>query len=240
MRRFLSSSDSTGGDAQSSSSSSSSRDATVNSAAEQETAHEFDALNTLLVVVILGLCVLASYLIKKYKCYYMPESAAALLIGLAVGGVARILDPSKAELEFLSFDPEIFFFLLLPPIIFEAGYTLRSKSFFRNIGTIVAYAVVGTFVSTFIVGYLVFFIGQIGWIDIDRGNPMEALLFGALISAVDPVATLSIMGNPELNCDPLLYSLVFGESVLNDAVSIVLFHTFMRFYENREVGGLLC
>ena len=31
------------------------------------------------------------------------------------------------------------------------------------------------------------------------------------------------MGNPELNCDPLLYSLVFGESVLNDAVAIVLF-----------------
>ena len=34
---------------------------------------------------------------------------------------------------------------------------------------------------------------------------MEPLLFGALISAVDPVATLSIMGSPELNCDPLLY-----------------------------------
>ena len=206
-------------------------------ALDQETAHEFDALNTLLVVVILGLCVLASYLIKKYRCYYMPESAAALLIGLCVGGIARILDPSKAELEFLSFQPEIFFFLLLPPIIFEAGYTLRSKSFFRNIGTIVAYAVVGTFVSTFVVGYLVFFIGKIGWIDIDRENPMEALLFGALISAVDPVATLSIMGNPELNCDPLLYSLVFGESVLNDAVAIVLFRVFAQYYGQRSVAS---
>ena len=60
---------------------------------------------------------------------------------------------------------------------------------------------------------------------------MEALLFGALISAVDPVATLSIMGSPELNCDPLLYSLVFGESVLNDAVAIVLFRTFYNYYE---------
>ena len=60
---------------------------------------------------------------------------------------------------------------------------------------------------------------------------MEALLFGALISAVDPVATLSIMGSPELNCDLLLYSLVFGESVLNDAVAIVLFRTFYNYYE---------
>lgn len=33
------------------------------------------------------------------------------------------------------------------------------------------------------------------------------------------------MGNPLVNCDNTLYSLVFGESVLNDAVAIVLFHT---------------
>ena len=50
---------------------------------DEETAHEFDALNTLLLVVILGLCVLSSYLIKKYKCYYVPESAATLLVGEA-------------------------------------------------------------------------------------------------------------------------------------------------------------
>lgn len=50
-----------------------------------------------------------------------------------------------------------------------------------------------------------------------------SLLFGSLISAVDPIATLAILGAREINADPLLYSLVFGESVLNDAVSIVLF-----------------
>lgn len=60
---------------------------------------------------------------------------------------------------------------------------------------------------------------------------MEALLFGALISAVDPVATLSIMGNDDLNVDPLLYSLVFGESVLNDAIAISLFKTFAIYYK---------
>lgn len=42
------------------------------------------------------------------------------------------------------------------------------------------------------------------------------------------MATLSILGNPELNLDPLLYSIVFGESVLNDAVAIVLFNTFLK------------
>lgn len=55
-----------------------------------------------------------------------------------------------------------------------------------------------------------------------------SLTFAALLSAVDPVATLSILGSPDINADPVLYSLVFGETVLNDAVSIVLFKTFQQ------------
>ena len=91
---------------------------------------------------------------------------------------------------------------------------------------------IGTITSTFIVGYLTFYCGKIGLISgISKTNPMEALLFGALISAVDPVATLSIMGSPELQCNQLLYSLVFGESVLNDAIAIVLFKTFRKYYD---------
>jgi sodium/hydrogen exchanger 8 len=196
-----------------------------------ESAHEFGALNTLLIVVILGICILFSYLIKQNSIYYIPESAAAILVGVAIGGLARGLSPSEEELEFLSFEPELFFFLLLPPIIFEAGYSLRKKSFFANFWTISLFAVGGTLVSTFIVGYAVYTAGLMDIVDIDKSSALEALMFGALISAVDPVATLSIMGNSEINCDPLLYSLVFGESVLNDAVSIVLFNTFSSFYK---------
>jgi sodium/hydrogen exchanger 8 len=201
---------------------------------QSDSAHEFGALNTLLLVVVLGLCILSAYLIKQNNFYYLPESAAAILVGLIVGGLARLVYPSEEELQFLTFEPEMFFFLLLPPIIFEAGYTLKKKDFFANFWTISLFAVAGTIVSTFVIGYLVYFIGLTGLVEIDTSSPMEALLFGALISAVDPVATLSVMGNPKLNCDPLLYSLVFGESVLNDAVAIVLFNTFMTFYDSGE------
>ena len=122
--------------------------------------------------------------------------------------------------------------MLLPPIIFEAGYSLNKKNFIDNIGAIFLYAMAGTLISCFVVGYLTFFVGKLGLVSgIDPNNPMEALLFGALISAVDPVATLSIMGSPELQCDQLLYSLVFGESVLNDAIAIVLFKTFHKYYD---------
>jgi solute carrier family 9 (sodium/hydrogen exchanger), member 8 len=127
---------------------------------------------------------------------------------------------------------------LLPPIIFEAGYSLNRRDFFDNIGAITLYAVFGTVVSTFTVGLLSWYVGYIGLIrNIDGSNPMEALIFGALISAVDPVATLSIMGNADLRCDPLLYSLVFGESVLNDAVSISLYKVFADFYKESNSSG---
>lgn len=136
-------------------------------------------------------------------------SAAAMLMGVAIGALVSF---SLNDLTLYQFSPEFFFFVLLPPIIFEAGYSLEKKSFFENLGTIVLFAIVGTIISTFVVGLLTFYFAKKGFIHgISTTNPMEALLFGSLISAVDPVATLSIMNNPELRCNKLLYSLVFGE-----------------------------
>jgi sodium/hydrogen exchanger 8 len=48
-------------------------------------------------------------------------------------------------------------------------------------------------------------------------------MFGSLISATDPVTVLSIF--QELGSDVNLYALVFGESVLNDAMAISLYRT---------------
>lgn len=195
--------------------------------AEQE--HEFDAQAAFtLNLTIIG-CLLLAYAVKKFRIYSLPESAGALLVGVFIGGIARC---TTDRLELFEFSPEVFFFFLLPPIIFEAGYSLDRKGFFENIGAITLYAMFGTIISTFTIGFLCFYAAKIGLVsNIDDKNPMEALLFGSLISAVDPVATLSIMGNEELNVDPLLYSLVFGESVLNDAIAICLFKTFFKFYD---------
>jgi len=198
----------------------------------EEAEHEFDALAAMLLVITLISCILAAYYIKVHRIYCLPESAAAMLVGVLLGGLTKLLDPLGIyDFSVLSFSPELFFFVLLPPIIFEAGYSLNKKNFFKNFGTIVLYAMFGTMISTFIVGGVTFFLAKHTIITtIDSSNMMESMLFGALISAVDPVATLSIMGSPELQCDQLLYSLVFGESVLNDAIAIVLFRTFLKYY----------
>ena len=48
----------------------------------------------------------------------------------------------------------------------------------------------------------------------------DCLFFGAIISATDPVTVLAIFNDQKINVN--LYAIVFGESVLNDAVSIIL------------------
>ena len=59
---------------------------------------------------------------------------------------------------------------------------------------------------------------------------LECLLFGALISATDPVTVLAIFN--QLRVVPNMYMLVFGESVLNDAVAIVLYRTVLAFFSS--------
>ncbi|KAG9272654.1 sodium/hydrogen exchanger 6 [Astyanax mexicanus] len=123
----------------------------------------------------------------------------------------------------VTFDPEVFFNILLPPIIFHAGYSLKRRHFFRNMGSILAYAFVGTVVSCFIIGLLMYgcvtLMKQIGQLDGDFFFT-DCLFFGAIVSATDPVTVLAIFN--ELQVDFDLYALLFGESVLNDAVAVVL------------------
>lgn len=186
------------------------------------------AVNAVLLVAVTLCCVVTSYFLRRSQRikYYLPESAASMTIGVIAGSIASLVvdqDTRKA----LRFQPEVFFFLLLPPIVFDAGFSIKKRLFFDNIGSILLFAVFGTIISTFTVGLLTFGAAKIGAIAIDASTPFQSLVFGALISSVDPVATLSIMGDPSVGVDPLLYSLVFGESVLNDAVAIVLFRSFL-------------
>ncbi|XP_061128157.1 sodium/hydrogen exchanger 6a [Syngnathus typhle] len=123
----------------------------------------------------------------------------------------------------VTFDPEVFFNILLPPIIFHAGYSLKRRHFFRNMGSILAYAFLGTVVSCFVIGLFMYgcvmlmkHMGQLG----GEFFFTDCLFFGAIVSATDPVTVLAIFN--ELQVDVDLYALLFGESVLNDAVAVIL------------------
>ncbi|XP_015675237.1 sodium/hydrogen exchanger 8, partial [Protobothrops mucrosquamatus] len=174
-------------------------------------------------LLVLAICIILVHLLIRYRLHFLPESVAVVSLGILMGAVIKIIESQKLAnwKEEEMFRPNMFFLLLLPPIIFESGYSLHKGNFFQNIGSITLFSVIGTAISAFIVGGGIYFLGQADVIY--KLNMTDSFAFGSLISAVDPVATIAIFN--ALNVDPVLNMLVFGESILNDAVSIVLTNT---------------
>ncbi|XP_033942940.1 sodium/hydrogen exchanger 8 isoform X1 [Pseudochaenichthys georgianus] len=189
-------------------------------------------------LLVIGICIILVHLLIKFKLHFLPESVAVVSLGILMGGFIKIIEFQELAnwKEEEMFRPNMFFLLLLPPIIFESGYSLHKGNFFQNIGSITLFAVLGTAISAFIVGGGIYFLGQAGVIY--KMSMTDSFAFGSLISAVDPVATIAIFN--ALDVDPVLQMLVFGESILNDAVSIVLTNTAEGFFsgsDNSTVTG---
>jgi len=190
---------------------------------DSEHTHELVGIGSLLFVLIILFTLCAAQLISVFRLHFLNESTISIILGVVIGLIISLAVEGDGASLF-SFDAEFFFFVLLPPIVFEAGFSLKRKHFFQNMCSILMFAVLGTMVSALVIAYGLFLASWTGLLPLfNGGDPLECLLFGALISAVDPVGTLSVLGRKELNVDPTLYSLIFGESVLNDAVSIVIF-----------------
>ncbi|XP_062575375.1 sodium/hydrogen exchanger 9-like [Saccostrea cucullata] len=118
----------------------------------------------------------------------------------------------------VTFDPELFFNVLLPFIIFEAGYSMKRRHFFRNLGSIMTFAFIGTTISCVVVGGIMYGVTRL--MQLTSFTLNDCFFFGAIISATDPVTVLAIFS--DLKADVDLFAFIFGESVLNDAVAIVL------------------
>lgn len=175
----------------------------------------------LLQIMMLVLSFVLGHVLRRHRLYFLPEASASLLIGLIVGGLANISNTETNIRAWFNFHEEFFFLFLLPPIIFQSGFSLSPKPFFSNFGAIVTFAILGTFIASVVTGGLVY-LGGLAFL-MYRLPFVECLMFGALISATDPVTVLSIF--QELGTDVNLYALVFGESVLNDAMAISLYRT---------------
>ncbi|XP_004621425.2 sodium/hydrogen exchanger 3 isoform X1 [Sorex araneus] len=153
----------------------------------------------------------------------VPESALLIVLGLVLGGIVWAAD----HIASFTLTPTVFFFYLLPPIVLDAGYFMPNRLFFGNMGSILLYAVLGTVWNAATTGlslYGVFRSGLMG--DLNSGL-LDFLLFGSLIAAVDPVAVLAVF--EEVHVNEVLFIVVFGESLLNDAVTVVLYNVFESF-----------
>ncbi|VDP35025.1 unnamed protein product [Heligmosomoides polygyrus] len=147
-------------------------------------------------------------------------------------------DDTHESVKFLEFNSKTFFFFLLPPIILESAYSLRDRAFMENFGTIILYAVVGTVLNIVLIGGCLVVLSHLGWIGGFRIDPLDCLVFASLIAAVDPVAVLAIF--QEVGVNKMLYFMVFGESLLNDAVTVVVYNLVIEFKELESIGFMDC
>ncbi|KAK6130478.1 hypothetical protein DH2020_035771 [Rehmannia glutinosa] len=161
-----------------------------------------------LFVTLLCACIVIGHLLEENR--WMNESITALLIGVGTGVVILLISKGKSS-HLMVFSEDLFFIYLLPPIIFNAGSGLLCF-----ISAKYCIMVISDFSSQSmnqVPGAIAFF------------QKMD-IAIGAIFAATDSVCTLQILSQDET---PLLYSLVFGEGVVNDATSVVLFNAVKNF-----------
>ncbi|GAA5942998.1 bifunctional K:H/Na:H antiporter NHX1 [Sporobolomyces koalae] len=180
----------------------------------------------LLVLFLLVLSFWVSYYLKVRRIRSIHETLVAMFAGMCVGAIVRIA-PGHVVQSMIAFKSTILLNVLLPPIILNSGYQLKQENFFRNFGVILTFAFAGTFISAVALGVIVYLYSLLGLEGLSL-TIVECLLFGSTLSATDPVTILAIFN--ALHVDPKLYSVIFGESILNDAVAIVMFETLSQFH----------
>ncbi|KAK4767798.1 hypothetical protein SAY87_002939 [Trapa incisa] len=171
-------------------------------------------------VAFLCLCLVISHLLEENR--WINESITAILFGCLSGTLILLGSRGKSS-HILRFNEELFFIYLLPPIIFNAGFQVKKKQFFQNFFTIMLFGVVGVFISVFVVT------AGSRWLfpklRFDGLTARDYLAIGTIFSSTDTVCTLQVLHQDET---PRLYSLVFGEGVVNDATSVVLFNAVQK------------
>ncbi len=162
------------------------------------------------VLQVAGLLALAVLLGLLARRVHLPLTVVLVVVAFIASAVGLV--PTVGQLQGEVFQ-EVVVIGFLPVLIFAAALDIDLRAFTRNLGAIVALAVVGFAVSAVLVGLTLHVVLGTGL--------AVAFLFGALISATDPVAVVAIFR--ELGVPRRLLTLVEGESLLNDGVAIVMF-----------------
>jgi len=144
-----------------------------------------------------------------------PESCLLIILGVILGMILYI-----SKVEGYTLNAQTFFFYLLPPIILDSGYFMPNRAFFDNLGTILLFAFVATIYNTLMIGLSIWGCSLIGCFPaIGALKFLHCLVFASLLAAVDPVAVLAVF--EEIHVNEVLNIVLFGESLLNDGVSVV-------------------
>ncbi|MDP1631147.1 MAG: sodium:proton antiporter [Caulobacter sp.] len=160
---------------------------------------------------ILYLFAIAAFVAFLAKRFDFPYAIGLVIVGLGIGNLTDLNLPHLSK--------ELLFLVVLPGLLFEAAFQLKTSEVKEVKWTIAALAVPGVIISVGLTGLLV-------WGGLEALTPggmslMAAFLFASLICATDPVSVLSVLRS--LGVNKTLAVTMEGESLFNDGTAVVLF-----------------
>ncbi len=189
------------------------------------------------ILVAISLATLVVALTALARRLPIPSPILQVLAGLALGFIPGVSIP---ELE-----PDIVFFVFLPPILWAAAFFTSVRDFKRNIGPIGLLAVGLVFVTTAVVAVVAHALFPVmPW--------AVAVAIGAIVSPPDAVAAAAVVSR--LPVPKRVIVILEGESLVNDAAALVLYRTaiaaavtgvfslgeaMVRFFIDAGIGALL-
>jgi len=172
------------------------------------------------IVLLLFVAIAVAVMVRRTK---FPYTLALVFVGLFVAATG---------IEMIPLSKELILFLFLPPLLFEGAVHIHLDDIKANIKTISLLAVVGIIISVILIGAgLHYFVGM---------PLLYGMLFGAIISATDPVSVLALF--KKLGVSKKLSTIVEGESLFNDGTSVVLFEIILglvMLHEFSIMGSIL-
>src|SRR5229473_5662235 len=163
---------------------------------------------------LIWLLIAASTIAVLTKYLRIPYTVALVLGGLLLSLLhLSFLSPLQPGQRPNWLTPDVILILFLPALVFEGSIKIDVRDLLRDSAPLLVLANAGVLLGTAVTGYLVH------W---GIGLPiLIALLFGAIISATDPISVLAIF--KDLKMDKRLSVIIEGESLLNDGTAVVLF-----------------
>jgi NhaP-type Na+/H+ and K+/H+ antiporters len=125
---------------------------------------------------------------------------------------------------------EVLMGAMLNFLLFAGGIHINIKDLKEQFGPVVMFSTVGVIISTFAVGFGVYYLLPLVGIQMPL---IYCLVFGALISPTDPVAVLSIL--KQANVSKSLETKVAGESLFNDGMAVVVFTVVLQLAIGKEI-----
>ena len=200
-----------------------------------KTMEEYTFLAPLLLTI--GGLIIGAILKSLLKHSRLPYTVGLFAIGIILGvmnrtGVFQSLpELHDAVSSVANINPDLILYLFLPILIFDAAYELNLHIFKKTLANATLLAAPGLIICMLLTGALMmgvatFIPGFESW------TWAFALMFGALISATDPVAVVALLH--ELKTSKRFSTLVDAESLLNDGTGIVCFMLFFGAYAAEE------